>query len=776
MLPIIHYLLSFIKNLRIFFLILLPLTGFSEGHFTLSGYLRDSKSGEALISASIYVKDGKNGTFTNEYGFFSLSLPKGTYNLVLSYIGYETKMENLILEKNVQQNFSLAPRNITLDEITVKSSSGGSARERELGSLHLNVKEMNQLPVIFGEQDILKSIQLLPGIIPAGEGNSAFHVRGGNTDQNLILLDDAPVFNPSHLLGFFSVFNSDAIRDLKLYKGDVPARYGGRASSVMDIRMNEGNLKEYHISGGIGLISSRLMAEGPISKDKASFMITGRRTYADLFLPLSNDKNIRDNKLYFYDLNFKSNVILNKNNHLFLSGYLGRDVLKSSDFGFNWGNRTGSIRWNHQFSASLFSNTTFVTNDYDYRTEGDMGGDFTLDAGIKDISLKQDYTLSLLNDAKLLFGFNSILHHFRPGEITSATLNNFKIPNKQALENALYIFSEKKLSPKLNLGIGLRYSLFSLYGPGTERYYNTDGTLAKTDSFPTSKIYRNHSGLEPRVNLTWMITDQSSIKAGFNRMSQYIHLLSNYTSGTPVDYWLPCSNNIKPQFVSQYSTGYFRELKQAGLEFSLEAYYKDMSNQIDYKNNANVFLNENAESELLFGKGRAYGAEFLVRKTAGTFTGWISYTLSKSEKKFDGINDFSWYPARQDRTHDVSVIFNYKVSPKLSLSTAWVYYTGNAITFPSGKYQVDNNIISAYDDRNNARMPAYHRLDLGANLILKKSERFTSELNFGLYNAYARKNAYLINFRTNESNPDVTEAVKLYLFTAIPSVTWNFKF
>lgn len=757
-------------------MILLPLAGFSEEHFTVSGYLRDSKSGEALISASIYQKDGKNGTFTNEYGFFSLSLPKGTHNLLLSYIGYQSKVESLVLEKDIQQNFYLAPQNITLDEITIKSSSGGGVRERELGSLHLNVKEMNQLPVLFGEQDILKSIQLLPGIIPAGEGNSAFHVRGGNTDQNLILLDDAPVFNPSHLMGFFSVFNSDAIRDLKLYKGDVPARYGGRASSVMDIRMNEGNLKDYHISGGLGLISSRLMVEGPIAEDKASFMITGRRTYADLFLPLSNDENIRNNKLYFYDLNFKSNVILNKNNHLFLSGYLGRDVLKSKDFGFNWGNRTGSIRWNHQFSPSLFSNTTFVTNDYDYSTEGDIGGEFTLNAGIKDISLKQDYTLSLLNDSKLLFGFNSISHHFRPGEVTSATLNNFSIPVKQALENALYIFSETKLSPKLNLGIGLRYSLFSLYGPGTEKYYNTDGTLAKTDSFPSGRIYRNYSGIEPRVNLTWMITDQSSIKAGYNRMSQYIHLLSNYTSGTPVDYWLPCSNNIKPQYVSQYSAGYFRELKQAGLEFSLEGYYKDMSNQIDYKNNANVFLNENAESELLFGKGRAYGVEFLTRKTAGAFTGWISYTLSKSERKFDGINDFNWYPARQDRTHDVSVIINYKVNPRLSLSTAWVYYTGNAITFPSGKYQVDNNIISCYGNRNNARMPAYHRLDLGANLILRKTERFTSELAFGLYNAYARKNAYLINFRTNEINPDVTEAVKLYLFTAIPSVTWNFKF
>jgi hypothetical protein len=757
-------------------LLLFPLAGFSEQRFTLSGYLRDSRSGEALISASIYVKDGKNGTLTNEYGFFSLSLPKGSYNLVFSYIGYQPREENLIFEKDIQQNYSLAPQNISLQEITVKSGTDNGVRDRELGSLHLNVKEMSRIPVLFGEQDILKSIQLLPGIVPAGEGNSAFHVRGGNTDQNLILLDDAPVFNPSHLLGFFSVFNSDAIRDLKMYKGDVPARYGGRASSVMDIRMNEGNLKDYHMSGGLGLISSRLMVEGPIAEDKASFMISGRRTYADLFLPLSNDENVRDNKLYFYDLNFKSNVILNKNNHLFLSGYLGRDVLKTNDFGFNWGNRTGSIRWNHQFSPSLFSNTTFVTNDYNYNTQGNIGGDFTLDAGIKDISLKQDYTLSLKNDTKLLLGFNSILHHFRPGEITSATMENFSIPKKQALENALYLFTEKKIMPQLKLGIGLRYSFFSLYGPGTEKYYHSDGEIARTDTFPGDKFYRNYSGIEPRINLTWMLSDQSSIKAGFNRMSQYIHLLSNYTSGTPIDYWLPCSNNIKPQYVNQYSAGFMRDLRQKGVEFSLEAYYKDMDNQIDYKNNANVFLNENAESELLFGKGRAYGIEFLSKKTTGTLTGWISYTLSRSEKKFDGINNANWYPARQDRTHDIAVLLNYQVNPKFSLSSTWVYYTGNAITFPTGKYEIDNNIISCYDERNNSRMPAYHRLDLGANLVLRKTERFTSELNFGLYNAYARKNAYLINFRTNESNPDVTEAVKLYLFTAIPSVTWNFKF
>lgn len=758
--------------------------GFSQEHVSLSGYLRDESSGEALIHANVYEKELKLGVNTNEYGFFSITLPKGAYHFDFSYLGYQTLHEEIILNNNQQQNFSLSPLNIKMEVITISGhSKDDRVRQNELGSYRLDVKEMSQIPVLFGEQDILKSIQLLPGISPAGEGNSAFYVRGGNTDQNLILLDDAPVFNPSHLLGFFSVFNSDAIRDLKMYKGGVPARYGGRASSVMDIRMKEGNMKDYKFSGGIGLISSRFTAEGPISKDKSSFMISGRRTYADLFLPLSSDENIKNNKLYFYDLNLKTNLIIDENNRLFLSGYFGRDVLKTKDFGFNWGNRTGSLRWNHQFSPSLFSNTTLVLNDYNYKTDGDMGGKFSLTAGIKDLSLKQDYSLSLYNGVTILYGFNSVIHHFTPGNVVSSSQNilHFDIPEKQAWENAFYIFAEHKLSEKLEAGYGLRYSLFSLIGPGTETTYNNEETIMKRDTFPNSGFYRTYTGFEPRFNLTWLLSEESSIKVGYNRMSQYISLLSNTASGTPIDYWLPCSNNIKPQFVSQYSLGYFREFATKGLEFSVEAYYKDMSNQLDYRDNADIFLNENAEGQLLFGKGRAYGLEFLLRKSSGRFNGWISYTLSRSEKKIDGINvdknnNANWYPARQDRTHDISIVLNYRKSERLSFSATWVYYTGNAITWPSGKYEIDYNIVNYYSSRNGYRMPDYHRLDLGATLLLKNSKRFTSELSFGLYNAYARKNAYTILFRTKEGNPTITEAAKLYLFTAIPSITWNFKF
>ena len=761
------------------FLLAFPVTLFAQQHFTLSGYLRDATSGEALIYATIYPEFSKTGVSSNEYGFFSITLPEGKYNLVFSYIGYQTIKKEIVLDKNLHENISLSPVDTKIEEITIIGHpKENNVRQNEIGTVRLDVKELSMIPVFFGEQDILKSIQLMPGVSPVGEGSSGFYVRGGNPDQNLILLDDAPVFNPSHLLGFFSVFNSDAIRDAKLYKGGVPARYGGRASSVMDIRMKEGNMKDYNFSGGIGLISSRLMAEGPILQDKSSFMISGRRTYADLFLPLSSDEKIKDNKLYFYDLNLKTNLIINKNNRIFLSGYFGRDVLKAKDFGFSWGNKAGSIRWNHQFSPLLFANTTMVINDYNYKTEGNIDGNFSLEAGINDLSLKQDYALSLFNRFTFLFGFNSVLHHFKPGEVVSdsKSINSFKISEKDGWENAVYAFSEHQLSYNLNIGYGIRMSTFSRIGPGTENTYNSSGSIDKTVTFASGKFYRNYFGFEPRFNLTWLLSDASSIKAGFNRMSQYIHLLSNSSAGTPVDYWLPSSNNIKPQFISQISAGYFRQIKSAGINLSVEGYYKNMENQIDYRNNADVFLNENAEAELLFGEGRSYGLEFLCKKEEGILTGWISYTLSRTEKRFDEINDGSWYPARQDRTHDISVVANIKASKKLSLSATWVYFTGNAITFPSGKYVIDGNIVNYYSSRNGYRMPAYHRLDLGASLLLKESPKFRSELSFGLFNAYGRKNAYSILFRTKEDDSSQTEAVKLYLFSVIPSITWNFRF
>ena len=772
-------LLSTLLSFELFVLMVGPSLSLAQQRFTLSGYLRDETSGEALTAASVYSEDLRIGVGTNSYGFFSVTMPAGKYTFVFSYVGYQTLKKELVINENVQKNFSLSPKESDIEEITIVGQpKEDNVRKNEIGTVKLNVKELAGIPVLFGEQDILKSIQLMPGVSPVGEGNSGFYVRGGNPDQNLILLDDAPVFNPSHLLGFFSVFNSDAIREVKLYKGGVPARYGGRASSVMDIRMREGNMKEYNFAGGVGLISSRMMAEGPISKDKASFMISGRRTYADLFLPLSKDEKIKDNKLYFYDLNIKTNVIVNDNNRLFLSGYFGRDVLLAKDFGFNWGNKAGSLRWNHQFSPSLFTNTTLVLNDYNYKTEGDIDGRFSLKAGIKDVSLKQDYSLSLSNHYNLFFGFNSVVHQFKPGEVESGSKNltSFKIEEKKGWENALYAFSEQQLTDKFDFGYGIRVSAFTRLGPGSENEYNSSGIITLSEKYGPGALYRTYIGFEPRLNMTWILSDHSSIKVGYNRMSQYIHLLSNSSAGTPVDYWLPCSNNIKPQFISQWSTGFFRDYGSSGINVSVEGYFKKMDHQIDYRDNADVFLNENAEAELIYGTGRSYGLEFLCKKSEGVLTGWIAYTLSRTEKKFDGINNGSWYHARQDRTHDISIVTNLQATRKLSFSATWVYYTGNAITFPSGKYEIDGNIVNYYTSRNGYRMPAYHRLDLGATLLLRQNRKFRSELNFGIFNAYSRKNAYSISFRTTEDNSPKTEAVKLYLFTAIPSITWNFKF
>ena len=771
-----------IKALIIFEFILLttlPQNVLAQPRYTLSGYMRDQASGEALISANIHPEGLKIGATTNEYGFFTITLPEGKYNITFSYVGYQMINQDIQMDKDIYQNFSLAPSDIKISEVTVIGQpTTNRINQNEIGAVRMNVKDITTIPILFGEQDILKSIQLMPGVSPVGEGNSGFYVRGGNADQNLILLDDAPVFNPSHLLGFFSVFNSDAISDVQLFKGNVPARYGGRASSVMDIRMKEGNMKDYNFSGGIGLISSRMMAEGPIVKEKSSFMVSGRRTYADLFLPFSNNEMIKDNKLYFYDLNLKTNLIVNRNNQLFLSGYFGRDVLESKDFGFNWGNKAGSLRWNHLFSPTLFANTTMVINDYNYKTQGDIGGEFSLQAGIKDISVKQDYALSLFNHQTFLFGFNSVLHHFKPGEVVSKSnaIKNFSIPQKRGFENALYLYSEERVSDQLKIGAGLRLSAFSRIGTATEITYDENGNILQSEIFNSGKFYRTYYALEPRLNLTWLLSGQSSLKAGYNRMSQYIHLLSNSSAGTPVDYWLPSSNNIKPQLVSQLSLGYFKKTKPHGTNLSIEAYYKQMSHQIDYRNNADVFLNENAEAELVFGKGQSYGIEFLVKKEQGLFTGWISYTLSRTEKQFAEINNGNWYPARQDRTHDLSIVANFKASRKVTLSATWVYYTGNAITFPSGKYLIDGNIVNYYTSRNGYRMPAYHRLDIGMTILLKERPKFRSELNLGIFNAYGRKNAYAILFRTNEENTSQTEAVKLYLFSVIPSVTWNFRF
>ncbi|MCB0739246.1 MAG: TonB-dependent receptor plug domain-containing protein, partial [Bacteroidetes bacterium] len=634
--------------------------------------------------------------------------------------------------------------------------------------------------VLMGEPDVLKTIQLMPGVKNAGEGGSGFLVRGGTIDQNLILLDEATVYNPSHLLGFFSVFNSDALKNVTLYKGGMPAEYGGRASSVMDIRMKDGNNKKFGVSGGIGAISSKLTLEGPIVKDKGSFIVSGRRTYADLFLKLSPDENLQNTKLYFYDFNAKANYALGKKDRLYLSFYTGRDNFGFSDvFSFNWGNQTGTLRWNHLFSDKLFSNTTLIYSNYDYEFGiGSGENEFALGSNIEDFNFKQDFNWFAHNNHNVKFGVNLMHHEILPGEIRVGEDNDFEpfqVDKKYSLEGAAYIQNEHKVSSRLTMKYGLRYSYFNYLGDGTAYEFNDKGEITKQTEYDRWESIQAYGGLEPRLSANYMITANSSFKLGYNRAYQYIHLLSNSTAGNPTDVWTPSTNNIKPQLADQISLGYFRNFNNNAIKSSIEVYYKDMQNLIEYRTGASLLLNNSVESELIFGKGMAYGTELMVEKTKGKLTGWMSYTLSRTLRSFDDIDNGNLFPARQDRIHDVSLVAMYAPNSKWQFSAAFVYYTGDAVTFPVGKYEVDGITVPYYTERNGYRMPEYHRLDLGATWYRKRTEKVETSWNFSVYNAYGRENAYTITFQENDDTGE-TEAVKLALFKYIPSITYNFKF
>ncbi|MEN8929191.1 MAG: hypothetical protein ABF240_10010, partial [Flavobacteriales bacterium] len=604
---------------------------------------------------------------------------------------------------------------------------------------------------------------------------------GGGVDQNLILLDEAVVYNASHLLGFFSVFNSDAIKDVSLYKGGMPAEYGGRGSSVMDITMKDGNSKKFGASGGLGVISSRLTLEGPIVKDKGSFVVSGRRSYADIFLNFSSDENLRESTLYFYDLNLKANYKIDDKNRVFLSGYFGRDVFGAGDnFGFNWGNATGTLRWNHLFSDKLFSNTSLIASNYDYEFKVGAGEDgFGVKASILDYNLKQDFSYYYNDKNTIKFGVNLIYHTFSPGELVAEnpSFNANKLTNNLATESAVYIQNEQKFSEVFSISYGLRYSFFNYLGNNDSiKTFDTEGNQTAIEFVEKHKTSKFYGGLEPRLALKYMLDESSSFKLSYNRNYQYIHLLSNTTSSSPTDSWVPSSNNIKPQIVDQIAIGYFKNFKENTYEFSVETYYKNLQNQIDYKDGANLFLNGDVEKELAYGKGIAYGAEFYFKKSKGDFTGWISYTYSRSLRKVDGVNNNEYYPARQDLIHDISLVGIYKLNEKWTVSSSWVYTTGIAVTFPEGRYEVEGRVIPYYSDRNASRFPAYHRLDFGVTWYNKKTDKFESNWNFSIYNAYARENAFSIDFIEDPDNPGQTVAQQTALFRIIPSVTYNFKF
>jgi len=766
-----------IKTLFYSLTLLLSITAFAQENFTISGYMRDANSGEELLYANVVIKGTTNGVTTNLYGFYSLSMPKGNYTVQYSYLGYDTKEIAINLDKDITQTVELGSASELLEEVVVKAEKENeNITNTEVSVVTLDMKEAKVIPVLLGEQDILKTIQLLPGVSSSSEGSSGFFVRGGNADQNLILLDEAPVYNAAHLLGFFSVFNSDAIKDVKLYKGGIPAQYGGRASSVLDVRMKNGNMKKWAASGGIGLISSRLTLEGPLVKDKGSIIVSGRRTYADLVLRAVND-DFSGTDLFFYDLNLKANYKINEKDRIYLSGYLGRDVFGTDNFGFDWGNQTATLRWNHIFSSKLFSNTSIIYSDYDYGFKIDNAGiNIDLQAGIYDYNFKQDFNFYANPNNQLQFGLQAIYHRFKPATFSFDDVVADDIEEQQALEGGIYIANEQKVNERLSLNYGVRLSSLSNIGPYTVKEYNEDNEITKETAYENSEFYNNYFGLEPRINATFILNEVSSLKASYNRNYQYLHLLSNSNSGTPTDLWVPSTPLIKPEIADQVALGYFRNFDENKYKFSVEGYYKTLQNQVDYENGAETFSNPDIEAELVFGKGRAYGLEFLLEKQKGKFTGWVSYTLAKSERQFEAINNGSWFSARQDRTHDVSIVASYKIVPKLVVSASFVYSTGDAVTFPTGKYYVDGELVNLYSERNGSRMPDYHRMDLGITWTLKDSDKFSNDLNVSFYNLYNRKNAYTITFQESETNPGTTEAVRLALFGIVPSISWNFKF
>jgi hypothetical protein len=759
------------------------LCAFPQSRYTISGYVKDAKTGEELIGAAVFVRElPATGVYTNAYGFYSITLPAGNYVVTAQFLSYTPLDVKIGLNQNIKQDYLLNEKVNEIKEVMISAErKDENIIKVEMGVEKMAMKEIKNVPVLMGEKDILKTLQLTPGVKSAGEGNSGFYVRGGAADQNLILLDEAPVYNASHLLGFFSVFNSGAIKDVTLYKGSEPAEYGGRLSSVLDIRMKDGNDKKYGAEAGIGIISSHLNLEGPIVKDKGSFSISGRRTYADLFLKISRDTVVNKSILYFYDLNAKANYDINKNNRIYLSGYFGKDVFGYSDiFALDWGNITGTLRWNHLYSDKLFSNTSIIFSNYDYKIHTKFGTTKGLIISrIQDWNLKEDFEYFINSKYSMKFGFNAIHHQIIPGVVTlesNSGIQSLNLTHKFAWENAIYLSNEYKPENWLSLEFGLRISAFTIIGPGDFYTYDAVGNTVDTIKYKPGKIIKTYFNPQPRVSLNFVLSEKNSVKVSYSRNAQDLHLLSNSTSGNPTDSWIPSSNNVKSEIADQVALGYFRNFSDNNYEFSAETYFKVLRNQIDYKDGAVVTLNENAESQLLFGKGRAYGLELFLKKKQGKLSGWIGYTIAKTEKKIDGINKGMYYPARQDRTHDISIVGIYELARKWVVSATWVYYTGNAVTFPSGKYMINERVVNYYTERNGYRMPAYHRLDIGATWNIKKSGNYESSLNFSCYNVYGRENAYSITFRQDPEDASKTQALQTTLFRWVPSITYNIKF
>jgi hypothetical protein len=773
--------MSYFRICFIFGLVLVFSGAFSQQKYTLSGTISDASGGENLTGVILLVQDTKFHAVSNTYGFYSITIPEGDYSFSVKNLSYQDQNIRLSLHSNQVLNIKLEAISYQLDRVEITADrTNQNITSLDMGRMRTNLRQIESIPVLFGERDLIKTLQLMPGIKAASEGNTGFYVRGGGIDQNLILLDEAPVYNASHLLGFFSVFNSEAIRDANMMKGAIPAEYGGRASSVLDIRMKEGNLSEYQTTGNIGLISSNLSFEGPVKEEVSSFMVSARRTYADLFLKIAPDKDLRDAQLYFYDLNMKTNFKLNENSRLYVSGYLGRDKFRiENEIGYEWGSKTSTIRLTHTFSEKLFSNSSFIFSNYSYKIDISGDNDVLLGSRIQDFNLKQDFSWYLNSGNTLKFGANLVSHKIVPGEIEArpgSLYNSLAVRPRRAIESALYLSNIQDVLPGLKIYYGMRLALFTNVAPGDFYRFDKEGKLLQSISYEQFKAVKTQGGLEPRVALNYQLGSNDALKASYNRINQFIHLLNNSISSTPTDVWLPSSDNVKPQIVDQGSLGYFRNSTDNQFEASVEVYYKNLLNQIEYRNGAELIFNSTVEAELVYGRGWAYGAEFLFRKNIGNLTGWIGYTWSKTMRQFDQINDGNPFPARQDRRHDLSLVGMYDLGRKIKISATWVYNTGNAVTFPNGKYEIDGHTVGYYTQRNGYRMPDYHRLDLGLTWIRKQTAAFESSWNFSVYNAYGRENAYIISFRQNKQDPEKTEAVQISLFKIIPSVSYKFKF
>jgi hypothetical protein len=777
----------------LFILLLVPfLAIFAEGEsdpsvkrYTVSGHVKDARTGEDLFGASVLVVEISAGTVVNEYGFYSVSLPKGQYSLRFSYTGYESQVHKVAIEKDIVLDIQLKSTLANLKEIEIKAErSDANVKAPEMSVVKMDVKTINKIPALMGEVDIIKAIQLLPGVQSVSEGSSGFSVRGGSPDQNLILLDEATVYNASHFLGFFSVFNNDAIKDVKLYKGDLPAQYGGRLASVLDVRMKDGNRKKFSGTGGIGLISSRLTLEGPIIKDRTSFIVAGRRTYADLFLPLSKDENVQDSRLYFYDFNAKVNHTFNENNRLYLSGYFGKDIFKNPFAYMKLGNATATARWNHLFSKRLFSNFTALYSQYSYSlgtANNDDPSSFLWTSNLQDYQLKGDFTYYPSTNHTLRFGFSSTYHMFDPGAAKGTGDNSlfteYKLDRAYALESGVYISNDQLIGSRLTIKYGLRFSLFQNVGPATVFQYDQDYNLADSVKYNSGDFYKTYSGWEPRLGMVYVLNESSSIKASYSHTYQYLQLAQNSTAGTPLDIWFSASPNVKPQVADQVAAGYFRNFRRNTVETSVELYYKNMRNSIDFKDHASLLLNKQLEGELRFGNAWAYGIEVMIAMPQGRLNGWVSYTFSRTWREFKDINNGDPYPAPYDSPHDVSVVMNFDATKRLSFSANWIYSTGKPVTFPTGRAVIDGAVVPIYSDRNAYRMRDYHRLDLSLTLHQKPKESwFSWDLVFSVYNAYNRHNTWAINFVQDTQNPYITYAEQTYLFGFIPAITFNFRF